>query len=357
MNHQNNQHATPIAVAILGATGTVGQRFIQLLDNHPWFKVVALSGSDRSIGMKYADACHWVLPDPMPAWAREMVILPTEPQFIDAAVVFSALPASIAQDAEPFFARHGALVCSNASSYRQPEDVPLLMPEINPDHTSLIHGQRAKRGWSGAIVTNSNCTISGVTVALKPLLDQFGLQRVMIVSMQALSGAGYPGVPSIDLLGNVIPFIRDEEDKMEWEPRKMLGSVDAGGLHLSPFVISAQANRVPVVEGHMVCVNLELAGKASLEQVAQALRSYQAPEISRNLPSAPPSVIQLKDEPDRPQPRLDVMTGKGMTTVVGRLRPDSILDYKMVVLSHNTIRGAAGASVYNAELLVAQGFI
>lgn len=357
MNSPSYMPNRKIPVAVLGAAGTVGQRFIQLLDNHPWFEVVALSGSDRSIGKRYAETCHWVLPEPMPERVREMVILPTDPGTVDAPLVFSALPSTAASEVEPAFAMNGALVCSNASAYRQEEDVPLLLPEINPDHTSLIHKQRTKRGWSGAIVTNSNCTITGVTIALKPLLDEFGLNRVMIVSMQALSGAGYPGVPSIDLLGNVIPYIGDEEEKMEWEPRKMLAKVGAEGLQMAPFIISAQANRVPVVEGHMVCVNVELTHKAKLEDVAQALAGYQAPEISRNLPSAPAAVIQLRDEPDRPQPRLDVMAGKGMTTQVGRLRADTILDYKMVVLSHNTIRGAAGGSIYNAELLAAQGVI
>jgi aspartate-semialdehyde dehydrogenase len=344
-------------VAILGATGTVGQRFIQLLQDHPWFKVVALTASDRSVGKKYSEACHWILPDSMPDYVKNLPLVSTLPIDVDTPLVFSALPASAALEAEPLYAKKGIVVCSNASAYRQEPDIPLLLPEINPEHTQVVPAQKNNRGWSGFIVANSNCTITGLTVALKPLQDQFGVKRAMIVSMQAISGAGYPGVASLDIFGNVIPYIPDEERRMEWEPRKMLGSVQGESLELADFKISAHANRVPVIEGHMLCVNVEFEQKASLEEVAQALRHYQAPEISRNLPSAPPSVILLKDEANRPQPRLDICAGNGMTTVVGRLRPDSILDYKMVILSHNTIRGAAGGSIYNAELLVSQGLL
>ncbi len=346
-----------IPVAVLGATGTVGQRFIQLLENHPWFEVKAITGSDRSIGMKYSEACHWILPEPMPVRVREMRLTATAPVEVSLPLVFSALPASAALEAEPLYAQKGMVVCSNASAFRQETDVPLLLPEVNPDHTHLIHLQKENRGWTGFIVVNSNCTITGLTIALKPLQDQFGLRKVMIVSMQAISGAGYPGVPSLDILGNVIPYIADEERRMEWEPRKMLGLVKENQLELADFQISAQANRVPVTEGHMVCVSLEFNQKTGLVQVKQALSQYQAPEISRSLPSAPLSVIRVMDEPNRPQPRLDLMTGNGMTTVIGRLRPDPILDYKMVILSHNTIRGAAGGSIYNAELLVRQGWL
>ena len=259
--------------------------------------------------------------------------------------------------AEPMYARSGTVICSNASAFRQEPDVPLLMPEVNPEHTGLVHKQKQNRNWKGYIVTNPNCTISGLTVVLKPLLLSFGIKRLMVVSMQAVSGAGYPGVPALDILGNVLPYISGEEEKMEWEPRKMLGVLQGEDIQLANFKISAQANRVPVAEGHLVCISVEFLQPAKIEAVAQALEGYLGPEVSRDLPSTPKPVISIQNEPDRPQPRLDIMTGKGMTTSVGRLRADPIFDYKMVILSHNTIRGAAGGSIYNAELLVKQGLI
>lgn len=344
-------------VAILAATGSVGQRFVQLLDDHPWFQVVALTGSERTVGQLYGEACHWVLPEPMPLWARQLQIKPTRPESIGAPLVFSALPSRVAKQAEPEFALAGKIVCSNASAYRQEADVPLLMPEVNPEHLNLLAIQREKRGWSGGIVTNSNCTSSGMTVTLKALQDAFGLRRVFAVSMQALSGAGYPGVASLDILDNVIPYIQGEEDKVEWESRKMLGAYRDGGIQLADLTVSAHTNRVAVSDGHLVTLSIELQKPVDVAQAAQVLRDYAAPPESRDLPSAPRPVILLRDEPDRPQPRLDRLTGKGMTTVVGRLRPDPLFHLKMVVLSHNTIRGAAGGSIYNAELLVEQGWL
>jgi len=357
MSVQQPQSREPIPVAVLGATGAVGQRFVQLLDNHPWFKVVALTGSERAIGQSYAQACHWILSTPMPEWAREIPILPAVPDDSDVPLVFSALPSTSAYEVEPYYARRGVIVCSNASAFRAEPDVPLVLPEVNPDHTSLIPHQREKRGWRGAIVTNSNCTITGLTIVLKALSDQFGVKQAFVVSMQAVSGAGYPGVSSMDILGNVVPYVPDEEGKMEWEPRKMMGTALGDHVELADLEITAHANRVPVLDGHLVCLSIKLADKGNLSAVAGALRGYAAPPISRELPSTPPAIIQLQDDPDRPQPRLDIMTGNGMTTLVGRLREDPVLDYKMVILSHNTIRGAAGASIYNAELLVRQGFI
>lgn len=346
-----------IPVAVLAATGSVGQRFIQLLDCHPYFKVVAITASDRTVGQKYGDACHWILPGDMPNWARDMVILPTSPESASVPLAFSALPADAAVEIEPAFARAGTMVCSNASAYRMAPDVSILFPEVNPDQVSILPIQQKLRGWSGGIITNSNCTSTGVTVALKPLQDAFGINKVFAVSMQALSGAGYPGVPSIDIIDNVIPIIKGEEEKIENEPRKMLGNVIGQGIVPADFVISAHSNRVAVVDGHMVCVSVELKNPATPEQAIQAFRSYQAPEISRDLPSAPNPVIVVRNEPDRPQPRLDRLTGKGMATVVGRVRPDLLFGLKFVVLSHNTIRGAAGGSIYNAELLVKLGYI
>lgn len=346
-----------IPVAVLGATGSVGQRFISLLDNHPWFKVVALAASDRSVGQPYAQACRWILNEPMPEYARNMIVVPATPEAVPAKIVFSALPADLAKDLEPRFAQAGFAVCSNASSYRRANDVPLLLPEVNADHIQLVKEQRAQRGWSGCIITNPNCTSTGLTVALKALDDSFGVKKVFAVSMQALSGAGYPGVPSLDIMDNVVPNIGGEEDKVEWEPRKMLGKLVGNKVELADIVFSAHTNRVAVTDGHTVCVSVELSNEASPEEAVRAMREYRAPLSACELPSAPRPVIEVRDEADRPQPRLDRLTGKGMTTVVGRIRRDPLLSLKFVVLSHNTIRGAAGGSIYNAELLVKENLL
>ena len=351
--------SSQIPVAVLGATGSVGQRFISLLDNHPWFKVVALAASDRSVGQKYSQAARWVLDDPMPEYARDMVVVLATPDCMDAKVVFSALHSDVAKDLEPQFAQAGVAVCSNASSYRRGEDVPLLLPEINADHIYIIKEQRKKRGWSGAILTNPNCTSTGLTIALRALNDAFGVKKVFAVSMQALSGAGYPGVSSLDIMDNVIPNVANggEEDKVEWEPRKMLGKLNGGRIDLADIKFSVHANRVAVIDGHTVCASVELSNSADPEAAEAVLRDYRADEIARELPSSPRPVIGVRSEADRPQPRLDRLTGDGMTTVVGRVRRDPILDLKFVVLSHNTIRGAAGGSIYNAELLVNEGLL
>jgi aspartate-semialdehyde dehydrogenase len=354
----NANHSIPVAV--LGATGSVGQRFVQLLERHPWFRVELLAASDRSAGQTYERACRWVLPDPMPPDAAGKVIQPIDPPAIAASgvrFVFSALPSDFAKQIEPEFARAGLAVCSNASAYRKDTDVPLLLPEVNPDHAALVKIQRRRRGWGGCIVTNPNCTSTGLTVALKVLRDAFGLRKAFVVSLQALSGAGYPGVPSMDVLDNVLPNIGGEESKVEWEPRKMLGRLSGETIELADFAVSAHTNRVAVSDGHLVCISVELEKTASVEAAVQAFHSYQAPKLSKDLPSAPKPVILLRQEDDRPQPRLDRMTGAGMTTVVGRLRSDPIFHLKFVVLSHNTIRGAAGGSIYNAELLVQQKLV
>ncbi len=345
-----------IPVAILAATGSVGQRFVQLLDGHPWFEVVALTGSDRSVGQPYGEACHWILGELMPEWAAKMVVVPTEPGAVAASVVFSALPTDIAKVVEPAFAQAGMLVCSNASAYRKAADVPILLPEVNAGHAALIDVQRRERGWRGGIVTNPNCTSTGMTVALKALQDAFGLKRIFAVSMQAVSGAGYPGVASMDILDNVIPNIEGEEAKVEWEPRKMLGALAGNHIEPADFVVSAHTNRVAVIDAHLMCLSLELGRKAELAEVSAALAGYQPLEAAQGLPSTPQPAIRVRTESNRPQPRLDRMTGRGMTTVVGRVRPDPLLDYKLVVLSHNTIRGAAGGAIYNGELLVKLGY-
>ena len=348
-----------IPVAVLGATGSVGQRFISLLDTHPWFKVVALAASDRSVGQKYSQAARWVLDEPMPAYARDMVVVPATTDCIDAKIVFSALHTEIANEVEPEFAKAGAAVCSNASSYRRGDDVPLLLPEINADHIQLVKYQRKNKGWSGCIVTNPNCTSTGLTIALKALDNAFGVKQVIAVSLQSLSGAGYPGIPSLDIIDNVIPNIANggEEEKVEWEPRKMLGTLNENKIELADITFSAHTNRVAVIDGHTVCASVKLKESVEPEAAIQALRDFTAHPSAGDLPSTPRPVIEVRVEADRPQPRLDRLAGKGMTTVVGRVRRDPILDLKFVVLSHNTIRGAAGASIYNAELLVNEGLL
>ena len=347
-----------IPVGVLAATGSVGQRFVSLLENHPWFEVAAVTGSDRTIGQGYAEGCKWLLAEPMPAAVKKLKVLPTDPSSLTGIpVVFSALPADIAKEVEPAFARAGIAVFSNASAYRTAADVPILLPEMNADHISIIKHQRQQRGWTGCIVTNPNCTSTGLTIALKPLQAAFGLKRMFVVSMQALSGAGYPGVASMDIIDNVIPYIGGEEEKVEWETRKMLGGFHDNQIELADFEVSAHTNRVAVSDGHMVCASVEFRTPASAEEAARVLASYQAPAESATLPSAPKPVIIVRDEPNRPQPRLDRMTGSGMATVVGRVRTDPIFHVKFVVLSHNTIRGAAGGSIYNAELLVNSGIV
>lgn len=351
--------SSQIPVAVLGATGSVGQRFVSLLADHPWFKVVGLAASDRSVGQRYSEACRWVLDEPMPEYGREMVVVPATPERIEARIVFSALHSEIAGELEPQFARAGAAVCSNASSYRRAADVPLLLPEINADHIQLVDHQRRAKGWKGCIVTNPNCTSTGLTIALKALDKAFGVRQVFAVSLQALSGAGYPGIPSLDVMDNVIPNVANggEEDKVEWEPRKMLGRFNEDRIDLADITFSVHTNRVAVIDGHTVCASVKLENPVEPEAVVQVLREFTAHPSARELPSAPRPVIEVREEADRPQPRLDRMAGKGMTTVVGRVRRDPILDLKFVVLSHNTIRGAAGASIYNAELLVNENLL
>lgn len=343
-------------VAVLGATGMVGQRFIQLLENHPWFEVAALIGSERSAGKRYGDVAHWVLPGGVPASVRDKVVL-AEDETLDTPLVFSALPSNVAGPTETRLAQAGHVVCSNAGSHRMDSDVPLLVPEVNPDHLDLIAIQRKNRGWSGAIITNPNCTSTPIAMAFRPLHDAFGISKAIVVSMQGLTGAGYPGVPSIDALDNVVPYIGGEEDKVETEPQKMLGTLAGETVQGAPFVISAHCNRVAVSDGHTECVSLSFERATTPAEIAEAMRSWRALPQELKLPSAPAEPVVVLDAPDRPQPRLDRETGKGMSTVVGRIRPCTILQYKMVLLAHNTIRGAAGGSVLNAELMLAQGIL
>lgn len=348
-----------IKVGILGATGAVGQRFVQLLAVHPWFDIAVLTASDRSAGKRYGDAAKWLLRGGMPATVAGMTLAPTEPDAIgaDVRLLFSALPGGNAGEVEGALAAAGYAVCSNASAHRMDADVPLLIPDVNPEHTALIRVQQAARGWPGFIVTNPNCTTTHLVCALKPLHDAFGLAAVSVVSMQAISGAGYPGVSAMDILDNVIPYIGGEEEKVEVEPRKLLGTLTGEEIAFADFAVSAQCNRVAVRNGHTEAVSVKLRQPASLVQVAEALASYQGEPQRLGLPTAPDPAIVLFRENDRPQPRLDRLVGGGMATCVGRLRPDPLFDIKFIVLGHNTIRGAAGGSILNAELLFAQGYL
>jgi aspartate-semialdehyde dehydrogenase len=344
----------PISVGVLGATGAVGQRFIQLLASNPWFRITALAASERSAGKRYAEACVWRLSSDCPEEVRDLVVQPCEPD-LDCRVVFSALPAGEAGAIEDRFASAGYGVFSNASSHRMDADVPLLIPEVNGDHLAMVAHQRRRRGWDkGFIVTNPNCSTVGLTLALKPLYDAFGLKRVMVTTLQATSGAGYPGVPSLDMIDNVIPYIRSEEEKMVAEPLKILGLLDAARETVAPasIAISPSCNRVAVRDGHLEIVSVELERKASSDAVVEALSSFKSRPFVLGCPSATDPTIIYRPEPDRPQPIYDRDAGHGMAVTVGRLRPCEVLDYKMVVLSHNTIRGAAGGSILNAELMV-----
>jgi aspartate-semialdehyde dehydrogenase len=347
---------TKIPVGVLGATGIVGQRFVQLLADHPWFEVAALAASEDSAGRPYVEACHWLLPTPMPEGVQGLIVQPLE-QGIECPLLFSALPSHVAGPLEEHFADAGKAVCTNASAHRMDLDVPLLIPEVNADHTALIETQRRRRGGQGFIVASANCSATQLAMALKPLDDVFGLRRVSVVTMQAVSGAGYPGVPALDILNNVLPFIPGEEDKLESEPPKLLGRLEDGGISTAPFVVSAQCNRVPVREGHTECVSVKLEGKPSVEEVITALRGFEADAEAASLPSSPSRAILVSDEQDRPQPLRDRDADAGMAVTVGRVRPCPLLGFKFVVLGHNTLRGAAGGSIHNAELLVAHGWI
>ncbi len=345
-----------IPVAILGATGAVGQRFVQVLADHPWFEIAALAASERSAGRPYGEACHSILPGDVPEWIREMPVSPLEPG-IPGKIVFSALPADVAREVEPRFATAGYAVCSNASAFRYAPDVPLIIPEVNPDHLALIPGQREGRGTSGFIVTNPNCSTSGIAMALKPLDDAFGVETVLAFTMQAVSGAGYPGVPSLDIIGNVLPYIPGEEEKIAREARLLLGRVRDGAQVPADFQLSAHANRVPVIDGHTICLSVALKGHPGPAVVRDALREFRAPDPVAGLPSAPSRPLALRDEDDRPQPRRDCGAAAGMAVSVGRVRACEVFDVRMVVLVHNTLRGAAGGAVLNGELLVAQGYV
>jgi aspartate-semialdehyde dehydrogenase len=345
-----------IPVGILGATGIVGQRFIQLLEHHPWFEVAWLAASERSENRPYAEAARWRMKTALPERVATMTVSPASPEGAPK-VIFAALDAGIAAELEPRFAEAGCAVVSNSSALRMKPDVPLVIPEVNPDHIKLLECQSWRRKSGGFAVTNPNCSAIGLVLALAPLHQQFGLETVMAVTMQAVSGAGYPGVASLDILGNVIPYIAKEEEKMEEETRKLLGSINGHGVKLADFGMSAQCNRVAVEDGHTESVSIKLKKKARPEEIISAWNEFRSLPQELKLPSAPEKPVVYVSASDRPQPRFDSESGAGMTTTVGRLRPCGVLDWKFTVLSHNTIRGAAGAALLNAELLKAQGYI
>ncbi len=344
----------PIRVAILGATGAVGQTFIRLLAGHPWFQVAEVAASERSAGRSYAEATRWIEGDMPPEVAR-LTVTTCDPGEVRSPIVFSALDSNVAGDVEAAFAAAGRLVLSNARNFRMEPDVPLVIPEVNADHLALLDVQRARRGWTGGIVTNANCAATMAAMALAPLHAAFGARRVFVATMQAVSGAGYPGVPSLDILGNVIPYIGDEEPKLEREMQKMLGVVSGGAVVPAAFVVSAHANRVAVENGHTVCLSVEFDREPSLDDAGRVLREWRGASAVRGLPSAPAVPLHVFENDDRPQPRRDVMRGGGMTVSVGRLRRDPLFHLKFIAMGHNTIRGAAGGSILNAELLAAAG--
>lgn len=340
-------------VGILGATGTVGQRFIQLLQGHPQFEIAALAASDRSAGKPFVEACAWKLNGTIPESVQDIIVQPIEPP-LDCEIVFSSLPSTVARETEEAFARAGYPVISNSSSFRMDEDVPLLIPEINPEHLGLIETQQKKRGFGkGFIVTNPNCAVASFTPPLAALYRKFGIESVIVTTMQAISGAGYPGVASMDITDNVMPYIAGEEPKVETEAQKIIGTFANGAVEKADFAVSAQCFRVNVIDGHTASVRVNLKQTATMEDVVAAMREFP----SLGLRSSPEKFIDVVDEPSRPQPRLDRDNGKGMTITVGRVFPDNVFDYRFVALSHNTVRGAAGSAILNAELLIDKGLI
>ncbi len=344
-----------IPVSILGATGAVGQRFIQLLADHPWFEIAALAGSERSAGQKYGDL-RWVLDSDPPPYIGDMIVTAPEPG-LPGKITFSALPSEVAREVEPNFAAHGYVVCSNASAYRESPNVPLLIPELNADHIAMIEKQRAAMNWSGLIVTSPNCTTTGLAMTLHPLHQAFNVQQVFVTTLQAVSGAGYPGVSFMDIHDNLIPYIGGEEEKIRSETCLLLGTMAAGERLPAQIGISVQVNRVPVRDGHTLSIAAKFERSPTVEEAIQALEDFHSPDVLRQLPSAPARPIFVRREIDRPQPRRDRSAGDGMAVTVGRVRPCPLLDLRMVSVVHNTLRGAASGSILNAELLVAKGFV
>lgn len=346
-------------VGILGATGAVGQKFIRLLQNHPWFSVNVLGASERSAGKKYKDAAHWVEPIDMPKDVADIIVSMCEPEHFKAVdFVFSGLDSSVAGQVERAFAQAGIPVISNAKNYRMDESVPLLIPEVNPDHIGLIDSQSFTSDNSGWIVTNPNCVCVPLAMSLKPPYQAFGIEAIVVTALQSISGAGYPGVPSFDMIGNIVPYIGGEEDKLAEEPHKMLGAFSKGRVEPAIFKVQATSMRVPVVEGHLLSVAVKFSNSpGNIEEVADAIKSYKNPIESLNLPSAPKQPIRIYEEDRYPQPRLHSGRENGMQASIGRLRKGDVFDISYVTLAHNTIRGAAGGAILNAELLVEKGYL
>ncbi|MCB0282581.1 MAG: aspartate-semialdehyde dehydrogenase [Calditrichae bacterium] len=342
-----------IPVGILGATGSVGQKFIELLKDHPWFEIKALAASERSAGKTYAEAVNWFMTTPVPDAIAGMSVSACEPG-LPCKIVFSGLDSSVAGPIEKAFAEAGYIVVSNSRNHRMDEDVPLLVPEINAGHLEMVKKQKYGKGF---IVTNPNCSTIGLVMALKPLYNAFGIEALHVVTMQALSGAGYPGVPSVDILDNVVPYISGEEEKMQIEPLKILGNLQNGKVEFANMKISAQCNRVHVSDGHLESVSVKLGKKAAKNELIEAWNNFSGEPQNLKLPMAPEQAVQYFNEPNYPQPRLHRMLGKGMTVSVGRLQECPLLDFKFNVLSHNTIRGAAGGAILNAELLYKKGYL
>jgi aspartate-semialdehyde dehydrogenase len=343
-----------IPVAVLGATGTVGQKFVRLLAEHPWFQVTAVAASSASAGRLYGEVARWREPVALSREIAGMTVRDCAPP-LPARIVFSALDAEVAGPIEQAFAQAGAIVVTNTRIHRMEPDVPLLIPEVNADHLELMDCQREARGWKGAILANPNCSTAALALALAPLHRAFGIERLFISTMQATSGAGYPGVPSLDILGNVIPHVGGEEEKIERESRKILGTLASGAVEPAPFALSVHTNRVPVIDGHMAVVSVGLGRRVRPDEAAAAMREFRGSVQVSQLPSSPTPPIEVDERVDRPQPRLDLDRGAGMAVTVGRVRPCPVLDLRMVVLGHNTVRGAAGQGVQIAELLVAEG--
>ncbi|HII93058.1 MAG TPA: aspartate-semialdehyde dehydrogenase [Methanosarcina sp.] len=337
-----------IKAGILGATGAVGQRFVEALANHPWFEITALAASERSAGKTYKEAAGWRLDTAMPESVKDIKVVPVDPKAVDADVVFSALPADLALTVEPEFAKAGFAVASNASSYRMEKDIPLVIPEVNPEHLGLLEVQQDARGWDGYIITNPNCSTIVMAVTLKPLM-QFGLETIQVATMQAISGAGFSGVAAMAIYDNVIPYIGSEEQKMETETLKLLGEFNGSEIVPADMRVSASCHRVPVTDGHTEAIWAGMRDKPTPEEVRKAFLNFN-PGL-KELPSEPSKPLIVRDEIDRPQPRLDRNMGKGMSVSVGRIREG----IRYIAMGHNTIRGAAGASVLNAELLHSMG--
>lgn len=344
-----------IPVGILAATGSVGQRFIEHLVDHPWFEITAVTGSDRTVGRPYGEGVNWLLDGDPPAKIANMIVQPTEPT-LEPRILFSALPTAQAREVEGMFAAKGYIVLTNASPYRMDPYVPLLIPEVNADHTQLIPHQQKAYGWDGYIVANANCSSTSIVLPMQILHQAYGIESAVVVTLQAISGAGYPGVSSMDIMDNIIPYIGSEDGKLESEPRKMCGRYVDGQIEFAPFAISAQANRVPVIDGHVGSVSVKTKTPVSGAEAVELFKCWQPPEICQQLPSMPNPVLIYRPEDDRPQPRKDRDAGNGLAWTIGRVRDCPVNNVRFLALAHNTLRGAASGSVLNAELLKLQGY-